>query len=342
MKKLQTICSALFALCLLASALATPQFARDTKMTCGACHTHVPRLNSFGQSFYSGGFRVGSTKLRMAELVWIQATSETSAGSAMRPTHTFEDSAIASGGVIGKTTYHLMYFPISQDVEAYAIHPLTQRVSLSTGTISPISQFDPELEFSFEGAAVLAPEEFLDNEEISPFQLGEGVLAGRAVFGQISGLPYGEGWNVAATVPLSNGMEDIRGFAWAQPKGVLVEAYRRNGLNTVGVNYFTGRSRRFAAVLAQHKLGRFFFQAGAGLGRFQEVDVRAYSFAVDWSPRFSDSVGARVDVFQDRSSVTGFLSHIVGGGSSALSLRAEVRASQAESPQAKFIAAFRF
>ena len=30
-------------------ALATPQFARQTRLKCSSCHAHVPLLNEFGQ-----------------------------------------------------------------------------------------------------------------------------------------------------------------------------------------------------------------------------------------------------------------------------------------------------
>ena len=39
------------------SARATPQFARETGMTCNNCHRHIPLLNEFGQKFYANGFR---------------------------------------------------------------------------------------------------------------------------------------------------------------------------------------------------------------------------------------------------------------------------------------------
>ncbi|HWD40848.1 MAG TPA: hypothetical protein VG944_18515, partial [Fimbriimonas sp.] len=37
------------------TATATPQFARQTKLPCSSCHTHVPLLNEYGQRFYANG-----------------------------------------------------------------------------------------------------------------------------------------------------------------------------------------------------------------------------------------------------------------------------------------------
>jgi hypothetical protein len=174
------------------------------------------------------------------------------------------------------------------------------------------------------------------------FQLGDGVLGARAVIGQKSGLPYGEGWNAAATVPLSNGMDDIRGLTFAQAKGSLVEIYRRHGQDSYGVNFFAGRSRTYASAIGQHRIGELYLQGGVGHGRFSGEDLTAYSASVDWTPRFTDNLGVRLDRINDMDSATAYVSHTVPGVGGALTLRLEGQAMKSRLPMLRFLATLRY
>src|SRR5437762_7490596 len=89
------LCAYLF-LAIASTALGTPQLARDTKLPCASCHSHVPRLNAFGQQFYSNGMRSGQIKLKMTLPVWGQAGSETVAAPGAKLATTYDDTAIVS------------------------------------------------------------------------------------------------------------------------------------------------------------------------------------------------------------------------------------------------------
>jgi hypothetical protein len=46
------------------AAQAIPAFARQTQMSCNACHAAVPKLNSFGEHFAANGYRLGDWKAK--------------------------------------------------------------------------------------------------------------------------------------------------------------------------------------------------------------------------------------------------------------------------------------
>ncbi len=330
------------------SANATPQFARETKMPCGACHSYVPRLNEMGQRYYNNGFRLQGMKKEPTHPFWAQlAATGVTPSDGNRLTIKWSDTALASGGSIDglNLLYRLMWRPISHDIELYGIYQISENLVLSAGKIPMISQFDPELELSSISPVALAP---AASGGETPFAPTGTALALRIVGSTQSAMPYGDGWKLTATVPFSNERGDNAGAGRlddfeTSPKGLFLEAYRRQGVNSFGVNAFFGRDgRRYQGLVLQREFGSLYFEGSAGYSVTSDGSTNAYSLGFDWIPRPDRAMGLRVDSQAGRTSFVPFASFLLGGNETALRFFVESRLQDGSRPVTTLALKFRF
>ena len=339
------------------TALATPQFARETNLPCASCHMHVPLLNKFGQQFYSNGFRLPKDhRLRATTPLWVGLAAEGSAspdtGSAVPVA--YDDTTLSSVGSLGQSgiLYHFEYAPIPKDVELNATRAFGRGFAIQVGKFGMISQFDSGLEISPSSPIFLGPSDNALNEpsaRVGPFALDGNNLGIRTTFALGNALQYGDGWKIAATIPFTNEIAGDSGgggplYAFgSDPKGLLVEAFRRTGMDSVGLDSFAGKDgRHFYGVAAQHVSGPVYFLAGAGYAAGYGDETRTLSLSADWIPAFDKALGFRVDCQDGVLSYVPMASYIIGGRESALELTLESSFSAGVSPSSAFTAAYRF
>lgn len=118
---IRTLCSLLFlGGCLAAgatSAQAIPVFAHRFGVTCQTCHTTVPHLNDFGESFLANGYRWPANALvprgAFPAALKVQLAYSSTPGQAGLSKAIVDEIEILSGGSIGK---HASYF-----IEQYVV-----------------------------------------------------------------------------------------------------------------------------------------------------------------------------------------------------------------------------
>lgn len=100
-----------------ARAQALPVFAHRFGLSCQACHTTVPHLNSFGQAFQANGYRLPSLKhgaVPMAVKVQLAYSSDSEQGL---PKAVVDEVELLTGGSIGpKFNYFLEQYAIDGGV----------------------------------------------------------------------------------------------------------------------------------------------------------------------------------------------------------------------------------
>lgn len=330
------------------SANATPQFARETKLPCGSCHTYVPRLNETGQRYYNNGFRLSGLEKEPTHPLWgqLSATSVSPLVGNRMPVK-WGDTAIASGGSIGGADllYRVMWRPILHNTELAGTYRITEKLVLSAGKISMVSQFDPELELSSISPVALAPTAMGAETPFSPTGL---AMAVRVVGSTHSAMPYGDGWKLAATVPFSNERGDNAPAGRLEdfdntPKGLFLEAYRRQGVDSFGVNAYFGRDGlKYQGLVLQRGIGNLFLQGSAARAETVDGSANAYSLGFDWIPGPDRAMGMRVDSQSGRTSFVPFVSYLLGGNETVLRLIVESRIQDGSRPVTTFALKFRF
>jgi len=341
--------------------LGTPQFARETKLPCSSCHTHVPQLNAFGQKFFANGFKLPKHHEMFKTIpVWVEANAQGTTAPSQGPAVqvAYDDSVIGSNGYLDKVDvlYHALYGPVGKDLfELYGIHPVTDHLGLFAGKTVVMSQFDPGLDISGTSLdAYMGPAGTNPNAPptaMGPFSPGGTTTFVRGIFNTGSSpLPYADGWHLAATVPFANEFTDSSGGGGpradlsSKAKGAFVEGYLRQGMNSYGINMFSGADgRRFLGSVAQKTVGPVYLQGGAayaegGLGGKTHV----YSISADWIPKFDTAFAFRIDSQNGDLSYVPLVSYIVGGKENALQFQVESAFSRGVGPTTTFTAVLRF
>jgi len=316
-------------------AKATPQFARETNLSCNSCHRHIPLLNEFGQRFYANGFRISKDdKMTKTIPAWgslgAQATYAKSLGSSVPVS--WATTEIASYEFIdqAKLLYHFEYQPTTQQTYIYGIHPFNKSYSVQVGEVGLLSQYDPRLDVFISRPIYLSPggAGYLGNGKNGPFAPGSNAYAVRGSVSLTgdSALPYSDGWKVAGTIPFSN--EAPCGLTPdfnKHPGGVFLEGFRRMGMNSYGVNMFTGQDgRRYYSGVVQEKVGKtLFFEGGVSYASFLQSQTSAASIGTTWTPAWNKAFSLRVDDQDGYLNLVPNLSLLIGGKNSALMLVGE-------------------
>jgi len=140
-------------------------------------------------------------------------------------------------------------------------------------------------------------------------------------------MPYSDGWKVAASVPFSNEIPCGTGSPTLdhQADGVFLEAFRRIGMNSYGVNSFFGRDgRHYFGALAQQKLGpSIYLEGGLADITWSLGETHVYSASASWSPGWDKAIAFRVDDQDGFFKYIPTISWLLGGQKSALRLTVE-------------------
>jgi hypothetical protein len=314
-------------------------------------------LNEFGERFYANGFKLPKNhKMYKTVPVWAalsaQATKQADTGGALPIS--YDNTQVVAEGRIEKTDtlYFYAYSPTIKENELYGTQPFGKELAVQFGKIGLLSQFDPGLEISPSSSAFLAPMDTAVNQpstRLGPLTPSASVLGLRSTFALGNAMPYGNGWKLAATVPFTNEIAGESGGGGptydlsSQPRGAFLEAYRRSGMDSVGVDYSAGRDgRHFYGLIGQKSLGRFFFEGGGGYADGFGSETRVYSFSSQWVPTFDKAFGLRVDSQNGTLSYVPTVSYIFGREAHALQMIVESAFSPASGPTTTLTAVLRF
>lgn len=282
-----------------ASAHATPQFARRYRVDCSYCHSSPPRLNEQGLRFLLAGYRVDgalppSPTIPLA--VW--NTFDVERRHAIDLVKGFPGRVeLISAGPIGRSrsVYFAEWRALSQSLggnrrllnrsgrfeDLFISIPVTrgEHLALTVGQFRALTQVDVSQRLSLS----------------EPLVFSSGLAGRRATSARLTGLrgfsasgrqpavrveyrggtaeSPADGWFGAATLPLTGELTvplaDAASFELeARPKGVFLELYRRAGLTTVGGHAFVGDAdRRVATAVVTHEISDRVAVLG-GIGRF--------------------------------------------------------------------------
>ncbi len=313
-------------------ASATPQFARETNMPCFSCHTHVPRLNEFGQKFLANGYRLPNGHKPLTTYPWwfeLVASQTRDAEADETSRVMFDDSSVSSFGYFDRERilYHFTWSPLARELEVNALQRIGSSAAIQVGKIMPLSQYDPGMDWFLSTPIYLEPEDNGSTPEGSfgPFAASGDIFGVRAVLAKGSPMPYGNGWVAAVTVPFSNeGGDGVLFDTGHKARGAFFEAYRRQGMNSLGVNMYTGvDGRHYYGTIGQYRLGKFYLQGGGSYSTWDGGKTHAYSLGIDWTRSFHDAYGLRMDVQDGVVSYIPTASFILGAPNSALQLVVE-------------------
>jgi hypothetical protein len=329
-------------------ASATPQFARQAKLPCAACHVHGSLLNAFGNHYFANGFRVGKRKPDAnTPPLWatlgFQATANRRFGSAV-PID-YGQTEIASYGYIDRTEllYHLAFQPTKEQTDIYLLQKIGDKAIFQAGEIGLLGQYIAKHDVSPSRPVNLAPAGLGDN---GPFAPGANAFAVRVV-GSLTGpnaMPYADGWKVAATVPFSNEAPN----AWqpdfdGSPRGIFAEVFRRSGLTSYGANTFFGRdARQYYGLIGQHQVGKVYFEGGVAYAESRASPQRLASFSGTYVPEYHQAYAFRIDDQNGRIGFVPTVGLMIGDQMSVLRLTAEVRIAGGVAPTTTFSAQFKF
>jgi hypothetical protein len=309
------------------SAGATPQFARQYRVDCTACHSSPPRLNEAGLAFLAAGYRFpGREPVRTVPLaLWHTADLEWRHSGDLLKGFPSRVELIAAGA-IGRTraAYFAEWRAVSLSLDGSGrinnrsgrFEDLFVRVpfgsdaegALTVGQFRALSQVDVSLRLSLSEPLVFSsslpgaasPDARLTG--IRAFSASGRQPAIRAEYQLTEGRSPADGWFAAATLPLTGEwtipLGDAASFEFdPRPKGVFVETYRRAGLTTIGAHGFVGDERRrlLTAVVTRHVADRIALLAG--VGTFHVRGTRDTRFSIGAEATVSPQLvgGIRVD-----------------------------------------------
>lgn len=327
---------------------ATPQFARQTKLPCAACHVHGSLLNSFGNRYFANGFRIGKRKPDASTpplwgTIGFQTRTDRSLGSAI-PVD-YGQTEIASYGYMDEMEllYHLAYQPTKEQTDIYLLKKIGDKATVQAGEIGLLGQYLTKHDVSPSRPVNLMPAGFGDE---GPFAPGANAFAVRVV-GSLTGpnaMPYADGWKIAATVPLSTEATQ----AWqpdfdGSPRGVFAEVFYRLGMSSYGINTFLGRDqRRYYGLLGQHQLSKVYFEGGIAYAESRASPQRLASLSATYVPEYHQAYAFRIDDQNGRIGYVPTFGFMIGDQMSVLRLTAEVRIVSGVAPTTTFSVQFKF
>ncbi len=322
-------------------AFATPEFGRRYKVkSCNTCHTVVPKLNERGYDFLARGYRPDPALDMEREStiplsVWLAGRADHRISEQNVEPKVFLDKVeLISGDSLGeKLNYFIEWRALSLEMasdgsltdrsgrfeDLWVSWMIDDRWTLTAGQFRPLQQVEPGRKIALSTPAIFSsglPGEDDGNKRLTSLRsfstdgrspavsLGfQSVVKERpadglfhavtvAFPGEIS-VPLTE----AARVNASNEFEST-------PKGVVLETYYRDGLNSIGVHGFVGDERWMASLVGEYNTGDIFFLGGVGIDHVNGRDDKLRSsLGVEYLPQLEHSdwrpgVGFRLDAVQ--------------------------------------------
>lgn len=322
---------------LIVSSRATPQLAREYKMECASCHAHVPKLNAFGEQFLADGYRLpGEKKARTIPIaVWFSGLSQNMANDADRFKTVPNRIELISSGASddGRFSYFAEWRMLSKEFlsdgsvrdrsgrfeDFYANFSVGSDVQLQVGQFRALSQIDVSRRLNLAEPTVFSTSMAGETDPDPRIQSLRGFSpAGRAP--SVQARIQRNGWTGVATVPfpgefsipLTNEARHTASFEFEDtPKGVFLEAFRREGVNSFGVHGFLGRNdRQLFGLAGQQKCNDLWFEGGIARAEVGGNREWRHSIGVDWIPCQEFAAGVRFDQRQIAGQKALFLPYV--------------------------------
>ncbi|NUL82780.1 MAG: hypothetical protein HUU60_08680 [Armatimonadetes bacterium] len=321
---------ALFALLSIAvsgCAIATPQFAEEYGVNCSRCHSHVPKLNAFGERFAAQGYRDETLKKVKSRAValWVSGLAQNLPANADDYRGIPNRVELIGAGHMGNGSYFVEWRALSQELNAngsmrdrsgrfediFVNLPIGDSTSVTVGQFRAMSQTDVSLRLSI----------------AEPTLFGQSLPGPAAQNARLSGLrgfsPSGRSPSVRLTqfwpkgdspvdglyavatvpfagefsVPLNSGARTNASweFEWIA-KGVFLEAYQKRGLDSIGLQGFLGsRDRRYVAAVGTLERGRWHAMGAVGRAEWNGGNDWRYLAQVERVQSSALAFGARID-----------------------------------------------
>lgn len=355
--------AAVAALCVVATGWATPQFAREFDRACSACHSHVPKLNEFGERFLANGYRIPDEKRRSSipVAVWSSLLRQNFADEADRfkaiPNRI--ELISAGGSPDGRVSYFAEWRVLSREFlsdmsvrdrsgrfeDLYVTLGTPGETQFQIGQFRALSQIDVSRRLHLAEPSAFStslPGEPDSDPRIT--SLRGFSLSGRAPSLRIAA-PLGE-WTGVGTVPfpgefsipLTDEARTTASFELeSEPKGVLVEFYRRRGTDSAGLHAFVGNNdRRLIGAALQQRFGEAWLEGGIVRAETGSAKEWRYSVGLDWIPTDRFAGGVRVDhrqIAAQKPVVLPYVSLLQPFGRQAAKLVAEGRFQDGRTPR---------
>ncbi|MBT9582444.1 hypothetical protein IV102_03775 [bacterium] len=341
--------------CLIGTALATPEFARRYQIqSCTVCHTVVPKLNAAGMDFLARGYRpapeLNREKVDTVPLsAWLGARRDDQVSKGHQNFSLGKVELISGGTLDDSVSYFIEWRPVS--LEARGDGSLRDRSgrfedvqiswkidnswTVTAGQYRPLQQIEPGRRLALSAPVVFDAN--LDGpaggskrqQSLRGFKVGDRSPGLTINYQSIHGKYAMDGLFHSVTVPFSGEFSiplnpEARREASFEfetiPKGVVLETYYRQQLNSVGVHAFVGEDRWSTGLIGETAVGDFNLLGGVGLdGRKGQSQRFRGSLAVEYLPVFVDSdwrsaIGFRVDVLNDGHTGTAYVPYLVISG----------------------------
>ncbi len=323
--------------CLVSTSLATPQFTRQTKLACMSCHSHVPKLNSFGEQFLANGYRIpGQRRNRtVPAAVWASSLGQNSPANPGRLKVFPNRVEVISAGSTesGNMSYFAEWRMLSKELlsdgtvrdrsgrfeDLFGIATLGGGLQVQLGQFRALSQIDVSRRLNLSEPVAFSSSLAGESDPDSRVQSLRGFSpSGRSP--AIRLMTQRNGWTGAATlvfpgefsIPLSPEALTTASMAFERnPKGVFLEAFRREGVNSIGVHAFLGRNKReLFGVAAQHQWNDLWFEGGVTQARIGPAREWRYSLGFDWIKSCGFASGLRIDHRQVAGQTAQFLPYV--------------------------------
>lgn len=313
---------AILPLSIAASAWATPQFARETKMDCRSCHSYVPRLNETGRLYLRNGYRFDGSERATSLPVAVWASGQTQS----LPSDSEKFKTIANRVELisafrsddGDWTFFGEWRIVSHELASDgSVRDRSGRfedvqlsfngkkgIALQMGQFRMLSQIDVSHRLTLSEPLAFAQSMAGEPDPDPRRQLVRGFSpSGRSPGVRVLYQP--NDWVFAAalpfpgefSLPLTDEARTNASFEWeAEPKGVWMEAYRPTESGSVGVHAFSGRNqRRMIGVAAEHSVGRTTVMGG--INRAETAGNKEWRVSLGADTLIGDhvAVGARYD-----------------------------------------------
>lgn len=332
--------------------LAIPYYARSTGLSCVDCHVVVPKLNAFGEAFLARGYRLGVERERSPAApisVWITGRYEGRSAGGLDEFFLPKVEFVSGGPVADLPfSYFLEWRVVSLELrnngtlrdrggrfeDAFLNWEINDRHAVRFGQFRAVNQYDVSLRLSVSEPALFSTSlagrpdangRITSLRAFSPsgrspgvaygFQSIKGATASDGLFHGVN-LPFvGE-----LSLPLGDEARREASFELEGPvKGVFLETFYRQGLNSIGAHAFLDDNRRLVTGVGRVHYRDIHATAGVGV---DDASGRAsrmrYSLETEylWSryDRVRPGVGFRVEQVTNAGRDPAYIPYFVVSG----------------------------
>lgn len=309
---------------------ATPQFAREYRVSCSHCHVAPPRLNQVGENFLARGYRVDDAALPQSGTtvplaVWNTFDVEYRRASDLTKGFFSRVELISAGPMRWPgSAYFVELRALSEQIgggnrllnrsgrfeDAFVSMPIGPRsgVTFTAGQFRALTQVDVSRRLSLSEPVAFSasipdrqPARSARLTSLRAFSPSGRQPGMRVMYQRRGSTNAADGWYGAITLPLTGELTlpftDAASFELeTRPKGVFGETYYRAGMTSIGGHAFAGNVRGLANVVATSDLsGRLAVMGAVGFDRTRGLTSARVSVGGEYvlMPRLV--AGSRID-----------------------------------------------